>query len=425
VALTTRAQARANGIAASSCTGCHGGGPAGSLTLTSTATALNPGERAEFTLSVVGGYAVAGVYINTGDVGALQIIADQGLRAVTGGLVHERPKPASGSAVQFRFSWVAPTTPGAVRFYAYAVGGDGNNRSTGDAPMDQSFDFVYGCTAKTFYLDGDGDGVGRMDFTKLGCADTPPEMFVAQAGDCDDFNEKTYPSAPEICNLVDDNCDGQVDENVPPVELWPDADSDGYYDARTEKMGEPKMGCAGLKGWAALSGDCQPNDPAVNPGVVEVCNDVDDDCDGDVDERVRPTCGEGWCRRESLSCDAQYCKPGDPVAEKCNYIDDDCDGEIDEDPNMCPAGQICQGGGCVVSGSGGAGTSASGQAGTTSAPASGSPGGGANDGNVSAGSVGQSQSSAGCALGAPSRHGALAALALAAWAGALRRRRVR
>jgi hypothetical protein len=420
VAFTTRAEARVAGIVASSCTGCHNGGTAGSLTLTSTPATLNPGERAELTLSIVGDYKVGGVYVNTENVGELQIIADQGLKKMPGGLVHERPKSASAGTVQLRFAWIAPATPGAVRFYAYALGGDGNGRSTGDAGLDQTFDFVYGCSGKTFYLDGDGDGIGRMDFTKLGCADTPPEAFVAEAGDCDDFDAQTYPGAPEACNLVDDDCDGQIDEDVAPVELWPDADGDGYFDARTEKVGEPKMGCVGLKNWAALPGDCQPTKAAINPGVVEICNDVDDDCDGDIDERVRPTCGVGWCRRESLSCDPQYCTPGVPVKEACNYLDDDCDGEIDEDADVCPSGQVCDAGSCVGASGGAGGTPTAPQAGATSAAGS--------SGNV--GGVGGSlddaksrQGASGCALGARSSQGALAALVLAACGAGLRRRR--
>ena len=44
-----------------------------------------------------------------------------------------------------------------------------------------------------------------------------------------------------------------------PVELWPDEDGDGYY---ADKTGEPLMGCDGLPGYAALGGDCGPDDPA-------------------------------------------------------------------------------------------------------------------------------------------------------------------
>jgi hypothetical protein len=418
--LTTRAEARAGGIEASSCTGCHGGGPEGSLMLSSSPATVSPGERAELTLSVIGGYKDGGVYVNTGDAGELQLIGGEGLRAVATGLVHERPKSASAGAVTFRFAWVAPSTPGAVRFYVYAIGGNGNNLSSGDAPMDQTFDFVYGCTGKTYYLDGDGDGFGRVDFQRLDCADKPaPASFVAEAGDCDDYDDAAHPGATEICNQDDDDCDGEIDEDVAPVELWPDADGDGYYDARTEQVGTPKMGCLGLKGWAARPGDCQPMNKDINPGAIELCNYLDDDCDGDVDERVRPTCGEGWCRRESPSCDPQYCVAGDPVPEKCNLLDDDCDGELDEEPDACPTGQRCDAGACVSASGGSGGAPPSGQAGTP--PAGGGSAG--SSGSVGMAGAGAGPRAAGCALGPRTTHAGLAALVLSMAAVSGRRRR--
>jgi hypothetical protein len=409
------AHARSGGIAASGCTGCHRGGQAGTLSLTANPPTFNPGDRVELTLNLMGAYTTGGVYLTTGDVGDLQAIANQGLTKVSGGMVHNQPKPASGGAIQFRFAWVAPTTPGAVRLSVYAIGANGNRNSSGDTPLEGTYDFVYGCTGKTFYLDGDADGVGRVDFSMLGCADAPPMGFVPAMGDCDDYRKTTFPGAAELCNMVDDNCDGQIDENAVPVELWPDADGDGYYDARSEKTGMPKIGCAGLKGWAAEPGDCQPMNKAVHAGAQETCNGIDDDCDGDIDERVRPTCGEGWCRRESPGCDMMYCTPGAPVAEKCNFLDDDCDGETDEDPNLCPQGQTCAAGSCIDSDQ-------------VVLDPMGKPVPSAGNGGASGGGKGGSSGlgngeGASCALGARSSHGAVAMLGLLMVARALRRRR--
>jgi hypothetical protein len=422
------ASARAGGIAASGCSGCHNGGPKGTLSLTPSPAVFNPGDRVQFTLNIAGGYSDGGVYLNTADVGDLQTIANTGLTEVSSGLVHNQPKPGAGGAVQFNFAWVAPAKAGAVRFNVYAIGGNSNGRSSGDTPLEGTFDFVYGCSGQTFYLDGDSDGVGRADFSQLGCKDAPPMAFVATMGDCDDYRKTVYPGAKELCNMIDDNCDGQIDENAVPVELWPDADGDGYYDARTEKVGMPKVGCAGLKGWAAEPGDCQPMNKAVNPGMMEVCNNVDDDCDGDIDERVRPTCGEGWCRRESPGCDIMYCTPGDPVKEKCNFLDDDCDGLVDEDPDLCAQGQTCAAGVCVDSSTvtldpNGVPMVIAGSAGTgTTTPMNGA--GGSGTGHGGSGNAGLSGGdSSGCALGARSSHGALLVLGLLMSSAALRRRR--
>jgi hypothetical protein len=321
------------------------------LQLAAEPTSIAPGSTVQMTLSILGGFGNGGVFISSSGVGELQALPNQGLTKVTSGLVHNQPKPASGGNVTFRFAWQAPASPGAVRFSVYALGGNADGRSGGDTGIDGFFDWVFGCTGQTFYLDGDGDGYGRESFAQLVCAEAPPRGYAPLPGDCDDFRETTYPGAPELCNQRDDDCDGEIDENAVPVELWPDADGDGYYDARTEKVGEPVIGCVGIKGFAAESGDCRPDDPTVHAGAEETCNNVDDDCDGDIDERVRPTCGEGWCRREAPGCDPQYCTPGDPVPEKCNFLDDDCDGETDEDADMCPSGQVCAAGSCVDEGS--------------------------------------------------------------------------
>lgn len=414
----SHAAARAGGIAASGCEGCHGDAGSGKLTLTSNPATFQPGATVELTLSIIGGYSTGGAYITTKDIGTLQAISNQGMTKTSSGLVHNQPKPGSGGTVQFRFNWVAPAAPGYVRFEVHALGSDGNGRSSGDNGIDSDFDFVYGCGPKQYFLDGDGDGVGRDSYSMIGCDTGPPMAYSDKQGDCDDYRKTTFPGAPELCNTRDDNCDGQIDENALPVELWPDADDDGWYDVRTEKMGTPKVGCAGaFKNWAAEPGDCRPMDATVHADAEEICNNVDDDCDGDIDERVRPTCGEGWCRRESPGCDMQYCMPGDPVPEKCNFLDDDCDGLTDEDANLCPQGQTCAAGSCVDSGSvtldpmnDPSGTSGSGNSGNT-------PGG-------STSSIGR-EASSGCALGSGASHGALAALALLMSTALVRRRQSR
>ncbi len=145
--------------------------------------------------------------------------------------------------------------------------------------------------------------------------------------------------------MKDDDCNGQIDENAPPVMMWPDADGDGYYPFQT---GTPKIGCGSVAGYAARGGDCNDHDATIHPGATEVCNLKDDNCDGEVDERVRPTCGLGWCSRYSPTCNAADCVPGPPATETCNSFDDDCDGELDN--GACPAGMICSGSQCVSNG---------------------------------------------------------------------------
>src|SRR5262249_44525648 len=75
---------------------------------------------------------------------------------------------------------------------------------------------------------------------------------------------------------------------------------------------------------------CVPGSP-----TTEVCNGLDDNCNGQVDDgpNTPVTCGVGACQRTVIGCVdgvPQTCTPGDPSPEVCNGIDDDCDGQTDE-----------------------------------------------------------------------------------------------
>jgi hypothetical protein len=350
------AAARAGGIVSSDCTGCHGSAAQSTATITASPATFNPGDTVTLTLSIQGSsIKVGGAFITANGVGTLRPISGEGLAMNSGGLTHSSPKAAAGGQVTFKFSWQAPSTPGGVEIDAFVLAGNGNNSPSGDAPGFGVYNAAFGCEAREYYRDWDADGYGaRANGLKLGCPGAPPMGYAVNDGDCDENNEHVFPGAPEICNAKDDNCNGQIDENAQATMLWPDPDGDGYYSSAT---GMSVMGCVGLKGYAALGGDCAPSDPAINPGVKETCNGRDDNCDGRVDERVRPQCGTGWCARESTTCDPADCKPGPPRAEECNLFDDDCDGEIDNDA-PCDPGKQCSAGACVpVTGSTGSGGS--------------------------------------------------------------------
>ncbi|MCO6491481.1 MAG: thrombospondin type 3 repeat-containing protein [Phaeodactylibacter sp.] len=87
-------------------------------------------------------------------------------------------------------------------------------------------------------IDNDGDG------------------FSECQGDCDDDNPSLSPGSPELCNGIDDNCNGLIDDGL-------DVDGDGFL---------------------ACQGDCDDDNPNVYPGASELCNGVDDNCDGQADE---------------------------------------------------------------------------------------------------------------------------------------------
>jgi len=197
-----------------------------------------------------------------------------------------------------------------------------------------------------FHVDGDHDGFGDPDQTELACA--PSETLVEDATDCDDSSALTYPGAEETCDEQDNDCDGQVDEGVQTT-FYLDADGDGHGDPDT-----PVLACARPEGTSDTASDCDDNNPSVNPDAEESCNEVDDDCDGEIDEGVKTTFyrdmdqdGYGVTENAIEACSApqgfvaeggdcrdtnDFIYPGAP--ERCNGLDDDCDGLVDEDVNF-------------------------------------------------------------------------------------------
>ena len=183
--------------------------------------------------------------------------------------------------------------------------------------------------------DLDGDGFANIDCGGL---------------DCDDTNSLINPDASEVCNGVDDNCDGNIDEGLPTTIWYPDGDGDGYGDASAT----PVEDCLVIADHVDNNEDCDDGDAAINPDATEMCDGVDNDCDGDVDEDDAAdaltfyedadgdTYGNIGSTTQACSVPQGYvtnfidCDDGDPnqypgADELCNGEDDDCDGDVDED----------------------------------------------------------------------------------------------
>jgi hypothetical protein len=193
----------------------------------------------------------------------------------------------------------------------------------------------------TFFTDADGDGAGST--AVLAC--DRPVGHVTIGGDCDDGDPARSPLATEACTGVDDDCDGQVDEDLPTRLWWPDPDQDGFGG------GDPVASCGPLDGHVAVDGDCAPLDASVSPAATERCDGIDEDCDGVVDEGLPVTTtwsdadGDGYGAGEPLStCEVVAGRVDNPddcndatasihpsASEVCNGVDDDCDEAIDED----------------------------------------------------------------------------------------------
>ncbi len=125
-----------------------------------------------------------------------------------------------------------------------------------------------------YFADVDGDGWG-YGFGQTLCA--PKAKFTAIAGgDCDDANTAVYPGAADICDLLDNNCDGLTDENLPSATYYKDSDGDGYGNLVVSAIL-----CGPINGYVAKSTDCDDTNAEVHPGAKElICNSLDDDCVG-------------------------------------------------------------------------------------------------------------------------------------------------
>ncbi len=75
----------------------------------------------------------------------------------------------------------------------------------------------------TYYLDYDGDSYGNLNSTRQSCTGVPAG-YVANALDCNDNNSLIHPGAAEICNGLDDNCDGAIDDGITGAEYFFDSD---------------------------------------------------------------------------------------------------------------------------------------------------------------------------------------------------------
>ncbi len=195
---------------------------------------------------------------------------------------------------------------------------------------------------ETWYADADGDGHGDPDAPYTGCEQ--PKGHVLDDNDCDDDDDEVHPEAPERCNGVDDDCDDAIDEDL--QERWyADGDADGY--------GNPENAidtCDPGDGWVADATDCDDANSTVHPGAEEVCNDTDDDCDGEIDEGLETAwfqdadgdgygdvalaildCdpGAGWVA-DATDCDDANSDIHPAATETCNGYDDDCDGLSDD-----------------------------------------------------------------------------------------------
>jgi parallel beta-helix repeat protein len=154
-----------------------------------------------------------------------------------------------------------------------------NNETTGtpevcdgiDNDCDGSID--EGLVFMNYYADADGDGFGNPSESVSSC--TAPSGYVVDNTDCNDSNAAINPGAAEVCDGIDNDCDGSIDEGLVFMNYYADADGDGFGNPS-----ESVSSCTAPSGYVVDNTDCDDSNAAINPGAAEVCDGIDNNCDG-------------------------------------------------------------------------------------------------------------------------------------------------
>ncbi len=202
--------------------------------------------------------------------------------------------------------------------------------------------------AQTWYFDHDNDGFGDPLFAVIECE--PPGGYVADGSDCNDLSASAHPGAGEYCDGIDNNCDGDIDEaaSLDASTWYADADNDGHGDANNSSQA-----CTQPSGYSDIATDCDDGNAEVNPSATEVCDGIDNNCDGTTDEDSASDASTWYIDSDtdgygdSGSSTSACAQPGGYVAndtdcddassgvnpgatEVCDGTDNDCDGTVDE-----------------------------------------------------------------------------------------------
>lgn len=193
---------------------------------------------------------------------------------------------------------------------------------------------INGCPTRNEACDGrDNDGDGQTDEGFDADGDGYLEVEACSAAypleqlDCNDVDPAVHPDAAELCDTIDNDCDGLIDDADPSVtgqsEWYADVDGDGYGNASS-----PSMACGHPAGYTSNSTDCDDSDAALKPDTVWTL-DLDEDGYGDMyQDAVAVECeqpSEYVLDHTDCDDDAGEVHPG-ALEYPGDGLDNDCDG---------------------------------------------------------------------------------------------------
>jgi streptogramin lyase len=190
------------------------------------------------------------------------------------------------------------------------------------------------CEEQTWWPDNDGDNVGAIGGEPVRACEQP-DRYAPTSGDCDDDDAFVFPGAGELCDDVDNNCDGRTDETSDRVAQYVDGDGDGFG----ERGSAPIYACERVEGRSLNDRDCDDLEGTIFPGASEVCDGIDNDCDGNTDDGLALTIY--WPDTDDDGFGDEEATPRNACAPVEGFIDngDDCD---DEDETINPDGEeVC------------------------------------------------------------------------------------
>ncbi len=230
--------------------------------------------------------------------------------------------------------------------------GDGDGLSECDGDCDDSRASVYPDAEEICDASDDNDCDGLTDSME---ADADGDGLSLCDGDCDDSAPDVFPGNTEPCDGIDNNCNGEIDESGGAIPWYADTDEDGFGDDE-----ESLSTCTPPPGYVDEGGDCDDGDPAIHPGAGEVCDEIDNDCDGTADEGLAVSVyypdgdGDGYGESEGAvagcgppdgyadeggDCDDSLALVHPGAVEICvDGLDNDCDGDTDAADSECPEG---------------------------------------------------------------------------------------